>query len=342
MSKAPKDNARPLFASGKAPPVSLGAAADDVRMKMALRQVGFDPAAAAPKPVPQPVPRPVVAKAPPATAPDDRLTLRRREWLADTMERQRALSPIASGLLTAQDLSSEQFLHDFYAPGRPVVIKGAMDDWPALLRWTPDYLAATVGDARIEYQGGRRDHADFELHKDRHKAVMPFARFMAMIAKGQDNDAYITAYNSAANAAAFAPLEPDMRYLDAWLTRAHGMLWVGPKGTFTPLHFDLTNNLLAQVTGTKRVLLIPPSQTRHLAHRTHVFSDVLDVTDPARLALYPAARNVLRYEVTLTAGDLLFIPIGWWHQVRSDSFSVMATYTNFRWPNVGHEEYPSG
>ena len=119
------------------------------------------------------------------------------------------------------------------------------------------------------------------------------------------------------------------------------MLWIGGEGAFTPLHFDLTNNLLAQLTGTKRIVLIPPSQTRHLAHRRHVFSDVHDVTAPARLAAHPAARDILRYDLVLTPGDLLFIPIGWWHQVRSESFSTMLTYTNFLWPNAGHESYPA-
>jgi mannose-6-phosphate isomerase-like protein (cupin superfamily) len=41
-------------------------------------------------------------------------------------------------------------------------------------------------------------------------------------------------------------------------------------------------------------------------------------------------------------GDLLFVPIGWWHQVRSESFSTMLTYTHFHWPNAGHEHYPAG
>ncbi len=311
--------------------------ADEVRMQMTLRQLGFDPRATAAPSAAGPS-RPAAP-----TAPDIGLALRRREWLLDTMERQRALSPFASGLLTAQDLGSEDFLHQFYAPGRPVLIKGAMAGWPALTRWTPDYLAATIGDAPVEYQGGRAARADFELYKDRHRQVMPFDRFMAMIgSEGARNDAYITAYNDSANAAAFAPLMADLGHLDQYLTRAPGMLWIGPAGTFTPLHFDLTNNMLAQVTGTKSIILIPPSQSRHLAHVRHVFSDVRDVTDAAQLARYPAARDVLRYEIALTAGDLLFIPIGWWHQVRADSFSTMLTYTNFLWPNEGHSAYPQG
>lgn len=312
---------------------SLPAQASDVAMQMALRQIGFGTSTAIPR---QPAP----GSAPPAKAADT-LTLRRREWLLDRMEQQRALSPLASGLLTAENLPGDDFLHHFYAPGRPVVIKGAMAGWPAVDRWMPDYLAATVGDASIEYQGGRTAAADYELMKDRHKRIAPFRDFIALVRDG-GNDAYLTAYNSAANGPALAPLMADLGHLDAYLTRAPGMIWIGGAGAFTPLHFDLTNNLLAQVTGTKRVILAPPSQTRRLAHRTHVFSDVGDLTDPACLARHPQARDILRFEVMLTPGDLLFIPIGWWHQVRSESFSTMLTYTGFLWPNDGHESYPAG
>ena len=308
---------------------SLPAQAADMAMQMALRQIDFGAArAVAPPPVP-------------AKAPEDRLALKRQDWLMEVQERQRALSPYASGLLTAENLSGEDFLHGFYSPGRPVLIKGAIGHWPALTRWTPDYLAKTVGDAMIEYQGGRSSAQDYELKKDRHRKRAPFRQFIALARKG-GNDAYLTASNSAANGPALQPLEADLGPIDAYLTRAPGMLWIGGEGTFTPLHFDLTNNLLAQVTGSKRVILIPPSQTRRLAHRSHVFSDVRDVTDEARLKLHPQARDVLRYEVALSPGDLLFIPIGWWHQVRSESFSTMLTYTNFHWANVGHENYPAG
>ncbi|MDX3900886.1 MAG: hypothetical protein QHC40_10305 [Sphingobium sp.] len=66
-------------------------------MQRALRQVGFDPAA----PIPRKPAGAGAAKPSLSAIPDERLTLRRREWLADRMERQRALSPIASGLLRA-------------------------------------------------------------------------------------------------------------------------------------------------------------------------------------------------------------------------------------------------
>ncbi|MCC4251792.1 MAG: cupin-like domain-containing protein [Pseudomonadota bacterium] len=321
-------------------PPSLPAQAADMAMQMALRQIDFHRA-----PAPRPA-APVAKQAAPtplSSPPSDehRLALRRRDWLADVQEAQRALSPYASGLLTAENLSGEEFLHSFYAPGRPVLIKSAMTGWPALERWTPDYLADRIGDAEIEYQGGRSSAADYELKKDRHRKRATFRHFIDLVRAG-GNDAYLTASNSATNAPALAPLDEDLGPLDAYLRRPQGMLWIGGAGAFTPLHFDLTNNLLAQVTGTKRLILIPPSQTRRLAHRGHVFSDVRDVTDEAQLKRFPQARDVLRYEVQLTPGDLLFIPIGWWHQVRSESFSTMLTYTGFHWPNAGHENYPAG
>ena len=64
------------------------------------------------------------------------------------------------------------------------------------------------------------------------------------------------------------------------------------------------------------------------------------IPDEARLKQYPLARDAEMFEVELNAGDALFVPIGWWHQVTSLDFSVTLTYTDFRWPNEGHADYP--
>lgn len=276
-------------------------------------------------------------------AHQDSLRAGRRDWLLTVMEEQRRLSVQASGLMRCQNLSSEAFLDHFYAPGRPVVIEGALSGWPALERWTPDYLKETVGDASVEYQGGRTAASDFELAKDRHKRTMPFSAFIDQICADDSggNDAYITAYNSATNQSALAPLQNDLGRLDAYLTGAPGMMWIGPGNTFTPLHFDLTNNLLIQIVGRKRILLIPPTQTRFMYHHRHVFSDIHDLEDEAAVCAHPLARNLTPYEVVLAPGEMLYIPIGWWHQVRSLDFSVMLTHTDFLWPNDHYADYPA-
>ncbi|MEE4452637.1 cupin-like domain-containing protein [Novosphingobium resinovorum] len=313
----------------------------NARLDAALRSIGLAgldaarPYTGGPRSVPAPPP-------PPTPAPAERTVAARRDWLLGVQERQRQLSAQACGLMRARGLSGQAFLDNFYAPGRPVVIEGAIADWPALGRWTPDYLAAKVGSAPVEYQGGRSGAADFELAKDRHTRTMPFDAFIALVGRNDTpgNEAYITAYNNHRNTAAFAPLMADVRPIDAYLGAEPGMLWIGPAGTFTPLHFDLTNNMLIEVTGRKHLRLVPPAHTQYMYNDRHVFSAVHDLDDPARIDAHPLVRQATVYDVVLEPGDMLFIPIGWWHQVRALDFSVMMTATNFLWPNLGHESFP--
>lgn len=302
-------------------------------LSLSLGRIGFDT---------KPQPALATLEAPPRKDPATEQALKRRDWILDVQTRQRALSPRTGGIERVRGLMGEAFLDHFYALSRPVVLEGALESWPAVAKWTPGYMAEKVGSAEIEYQGGRTSNPDFEMTKDRHKQKMPFDRFIAEIEQsGYGNDLYITAYNSATNRAALAPLEADLSYLDAYLTREHGMMWIGPMGTFTPLHFDLTNNLIAQVRGSKRLVLLPPSETQRLYNHKHVFSAVHDITDEERLSRFPLARDAQVFEVDLEPGDAIFVPIGWWHQVTSLDFSVTLTYTNFRWPNQGHESFPA-
>jgi hypothetical protein len=269
------------------------------------------------------------------------LALKRRNWILDVQAKQRRLSSRTGGVERVSQLSGQDFLDFYYALSRPVVICGALRDWPAVERWTPDYLAEAVGGAEIEFQGDRNSSPDFELYPDRHKRQMPFNRFISQIRDtGFGNDAYITAHNEASNRAAFAPLEADLEQLPEYLAPGPGAMWIGPGGTFTPLHFELANLLAAQVVGSKRFVLLPPSETQRLYNNRHTLSAVRDITDEDQLAEYPLAARAETFEVDLEAGDLLFVPIGWWQQETALDFSVTLTYTNFRWPNGGAATFP--
>jgi hypothetical protein len=266
-------------------------------------------------------------------------------WVLRTQLRQRALSPSANTVFTCAGVTSDEFLDDFYAPCRPVVLSRVVAKWPATKKWSPEYLVEKIGDCMVEYQGDRTTNADFELEKDGHKRRSTFAEFMELITTGKDNDVYITAYNSAVNQEAFAHLADDLGRLDEYLHheagRLEAMFWIGPSNTFTPLHHDLTNNLLVQFVGRKRVLLVSPAETPRLYNDVHVFSRLRDLTAPdLDGAAFPLAQGVSYHEVMLEPGDALFIPIGWWHQIRSLEFSVSATYTNFKWPNEGWQDHP--
>jgi hypothetical protein len=284
---------------------------------------------------------------PPRTEPDSasQWQAAKLAWVLRTQQRQRALSASANEVPRRVGLSGEEFLDQYYAQSRPVVLEKVVSVWPACSKWSPDYLREMIGDRIVEYQGDRLANPRFELEKDRHKRRSTFAEFMDLIAAGKDNDYYITAYNSDVNAEAFAPLRRDLGTLDEYLHhepgRAEAMFWIGPSNTFTPLHHDLTNNLLVQFVGRKRLILVPAAETPRLYNQVHVFSAVGDLTAPDVAARFPLLDGLSFHELILEPGDALFIPIGWWHQITSLDFSVSATYTNFRWPNEGWQDHPA-
>jgi len=129
--------------------------------------------------------------------------------------------------------------------------------------------------------------------------------------------------------------------------------WLGPKGTISPAHTDPYFNCYAQAVGRKTVWLAPP----HLHHEMYSFSDSsaphaarkLPTSDHSPLetpamttmlsntsrvdvfssntADFPAFESVVRPSAlcaVIEPGDLLYIPPGWWHAMRSEdiSFSV--------------------
>ena len=296
---------------------------------------------------PMPARPPAQAPAQDASQSQTLLDLRKREWLLETLERQRALSECGATIERRAGLSSDEFLDRYYAANRPVILTGEMSGWPALAKWTPDYLKQTVGSKMIEFQGDRSTSERFEIHKDAHRREMPFDKFIDLVSRpGAGNDAYLTAYNSARNADALSMLHRDLGFPEKFLSRdveqPNGMMWIGPAGTLTSLHHDLTNNLIAQVAGRKRLLVLPACEVGKLYNHLHVFSEISDLEHPAvTLAQFPRLEHARFTEVTLLPGEMIFMPLAWWHQVRSIDFSVTITYTNFRWPNDGYRDYPA-
>src|SRR5262249_32733954 len=113
--------------------------------------------------------------------------------------------------------------------------------------------------------------------------------------------------------------------------------WLGPAGTVTPLHHDMTNNGLAQIVGRKRVKLVAPHYTPVLYNDRHCFSRV----DPEAvdLARFPKASAIRVLDVVVEPGEILFIPIGWWHHVRSLETSISISFTHFRAENQFQDGY---
>jgi hypothetical protein len=100
--------------------------------------------------------------------------------------------------------------------------------------------------------------------------------------------------------------------------------WVGPAGTVTPLHCDYDDNIFAQIWGTKRIFLSPPHHDEFLYPREAnaiLFGSPFDPEAPD-FDKFPLARQATMIEVIVHPGDMLYVPAGWYHQVRALTFSL--------------------
>ncbi|GAB6032137.1 HSPB (Heat shock 27kDa) associated protein 1 [Chamberlinius hualienensis] len=100
--------------------------------------------------------------------------------------------------------------------------------------------------------------------------------------------------------------------------------WLGEKHSHTPCHFDTYGcNVVAQLIGSKRWVLFPPTSTAHLYptripyEESSVFSEV-DVINP-NFVIHPKFKSARPFVVTLHPGDVLYVPPMWWHFVQSTS-----------------------
>lgn len=259
-----------------------------------------------------------------------RQRLAKRDWILASYSRLTKTSGEPDAIAYVRNLPGDVFFRDFYAANRPVLIDGLVDKWPALDRWSLDYFEQKLGDAVVEIQNGRNSNRNYEIESPKLKQQMGFRQILRMLRDGNEtNDFYVTANNGGHNRQALAPLWDDIGQIEGYLDRGStqdGFFWMGPKGTVTPFHHDLTNNLLLQVRGRKRVTLAPSWDTPLMRNFVHCYSGW---ESPENIAALPEAERPTLIRCTIEPGQALFIPVGWWHHVIGLEMTIGLSFTNF-------------
>ncbi|MCT7957752.1 cupin-like domain-containing protein [Laspinema palackyanum] len=228
--------------------------------------------------------------------------------------------------------SHSDFFEHYYAQNTPVILTDVMGNWQALSRWNPEYLKQHYGEVSVGVQFNRESNPLFEQEKDKHRQQMMMKDYVDLVVTGgKTNDYYMVPYNDNFDNPEFKPLLNDIEifpdYLDPTLQQTRIFFWFGPEGTITPLHHDPCNVLLAQVYGKKRIRLISPNQKHLLYNQVGVYSEV-DLLSPD-YEKYPRFKEVEVIDVILEPGEVIFLPVGWWHHVESLDISISVSFTNF-------------
>lgn len=247
------------------------------------------------------------------------------------------------------NVTRTEFFERYYAGNRPVILSDVTRGWPALERWkNPAYFAEKFGDEVISVCMGRDADPKCDRNFQNHVSQMTMRDYAKWVTSTKEsNDGYLISNNRLLENEAFFALIEDViapaDYVDEARFRTFMSFWFGPAGTRTPLHHDGNNILFCQVVGRKEFYLVSPFETGLLvradgyyAHQPvppgmeHEGLRPADETFP-----YPAVRIVLE------PGEALFLPVGWWHQVRSLDVSVSISYLNF-WQDNHFEWYAPG
>jgi hypothetical protein len=218
----------------------------------------------------------------------------------------------------------------FAAAELPLVIRGALDDCPAVGRFTPRYLLEHAGELRAQayVQPEGRVRLDRFTGFELRETVL--REYASEVLAGRNPPYYFRAPVDMLPAALQAEL-PTPRYCRGAL-RLRRNLWFSAPDTISRLHFDLPHNLIAQLTGRKRFVLYPFREYLNLypfapwSSTPHVSRVALEEPDHRKFPRLPLARG---WHCDLQEGDMLLVPSRTWHHAVSLGASVTV---NHWWP----------
>ncbi|CRM76742.1 hypothetical protein H097_24328 [Pseudomonas sp. FH4] len=232
------------------------------------------------------------------------------------------------------EVSVSEFRSRYLPHGIPLVISDALQDWPLFKLSREESLVHFA-----ELQGITR-HGDYvkkTFSADRDFRSTSMADFIASLdtpaAKNADGTPPAYMGNNILPAQLMQQIKHPPYFDQSQFIAPR--IWIGPKGTLTPLHRDDTDNMFAQVWGRKSFTLAAPHHREALGTWSTSPEGGLDGCevnpDAPDYQRFPASRDVNFLRVTLEAGDLLFLPEGWFHQVESVSTSLSVNF----WVNSG-------
>lgn len=213
------------------------------------------------------------------------------------------------GVIASTDIvpCAKDFFEQNALPGEPLLFKGAAKKMQAYSQWTDDYLSGEFGEEGIDVEEGKKEN--------RSMATFHF-KLQEFIRRYKDEDIYMVES---------LPLKMQGEYSLLKSLNCGGytnvlqdaVVWFSSGGTKSVLHFDSVDNINCLFDGTKELLMINKSHF-HQAHIDRLdggFSSV-DV-DSVDMYKFPGLQTIPYYRVLMEAGDCLFIPARWIHQVRS-------------------------
>ena len=230
---------------------------------------------------------------------------------------------------TIDNIDHKGFYSTYMKKNRPVVMTKMMDEWEASKTWSLDYFKAVGKDKETFIATGNN------FQEDTNWEYGSFLNSIEQIENPTDDEKGGYLMNLS-----ILKMFPELKnHVDFSLISKHKVrnslsLWIGPKGTLTGWHTDrLADNILAQIQGSKLVLLANPNQSKYMypskKYEPGSRLSVVDMEnfDASKFPVFKKNANIL-YTV-LRPNQMLFIPQNWWHCVYGLETSISSNNFGF-------------
>jgi lysine-specific demethylase 8/hypoxia-inducible factor 1-alpha inhibitor (HIF hydroxylase) len=242
-----------------------------------------------------------------------------------TTENSLNLIPRIDGL----SLTPKMFFENYQKQGQPVIITGLLQDEPD---WNLDYLCHHIGEEIFPVRLYSQDK-NFKngIGSGVTSQNMSLNKYAQLLRQSDINNQPIylgkcsLKNTSLALSSVFNNAEKQLGLKQAV---SSFNLWLGKGGHTTHLHYDPLDGTLMQLSGEKEIILFPPSQLDNLYPLpilNHFFFGQKVRCNHSQVSLkepdfskFPKLKKALahQYNIILHQGEILYIPAGWWHEVK--------------------------
>lgn len=217
-------------------------------------------------------------------------------------------------------LSYQEFFYEYVLPGKPVVLTGLMDDWPARQKWTFEFFKTQYGDVMVPAQNNfdfydikLGEYIDYITLYTEEEREMPHLYVKDWIF-WEDCPELLQDYSLPSHFRSW------LDWVPRFILKPYVWLYIGAAGTGSVLHQDndATHAWNAVFCGQKHWIFFSPEQESYLYEgRVNAFAP-----DYKKYPLFAKAQAIHAIQ---KPGDIVYTPSGWWHQVRNEANTIALT-----------------
>lgn len=223
-------------------------------------------------------------------------------------------------------LSQAEFVRRYRKPRRAVILTDALQGWPALGRYTPEFFKREHGGRLIRIRGRDYRLAEVieqqEASDEQHPGPYPctFSDCASLLPDISPRFAHSLPSRHA------HPLIP--RSVFEWVNHLE-IFFGGPGGQFPYLHYDYLrmHAWIAQMYGDKEFTLYEPGQEPLLyIDPLKPWLSRVEHSENPDDDRFPLFRQARCRKVVLHAGEALFLPCGTWHTARCLNVGITVAF----------------